>query len=119
MSIKNIIQVTLLAATGFASMALVPDEALATWHNCNIDSVYEMPAEGEFQVHCTNATGAGIVWFALDLSDFDQAAEDRFMKMAMAAVLSGRVFRFNYTGTAAVGGIGREINKWGLTGVQN
>jgi hypothetical protein len=115
MTIKNVIQVTLLAATGFASMALAPDEALATWHNCNIDGVWERPAEGEFQVHCTNPTGAGIEWFALDLSDFSGAQEDRFMKMAMAAVLSGRIFRFNYTSTSAVGG----INKWGLTGVQN
>lgn len=118
MSIKNFIQVTLLAATGFASMALVPDEAWATWHNCNIDGVWEMPTEGEFQVHCTNAAG-GIEWFALDLDDFSTAQEDRFMKMAMAAVLSGRIFRINYTSTSAVGGIGREINKWALTGVQN
>jgi hypothetical protein len=118
MSIKHLTQVTVLAAAGFAAMALAPDAAWATWHNCKIDQVFEMPAEGEFQVHCTNPTSAGIEWFALDLDDFDAEAENRFMKMAMAAVLSGRIFRFNYTSTSAVGGIGKEINKWGLTGVQ-
>jgi hypothetical protein len=106
MKLANIVLFSGLIAGTFA---FGPREAKADgFYNCRAIALYE--GADYLQVECSNNCSTSVCegtttanFIGVNLSDLSTNQENRFVSMASAAILSGRVFRVYTVGTVCSG----------------